>query len=200
MILNDGEQVLLEVRKHWFLLFARTWFLPLLAVLPMVGFLVIALSDIKFPFEVTMDRVWLTVFLYAIWLLILWHVAFIFWTDYYLDAWFVTPERIIDIDQKGVFAREISSTRFERVQDVTTDVSGVFATLLNFGTMTVQSAGDVREFYMRGAREPYKCKDIILDQLRRVSEEPDKVTIASEEDEVNTTKDPAKRPTEGGAA
>jgi len=185
MILESGEHVLLEVRKHWFLLFIKTWFLPVLAVLPMAAFLVIATSNVQIPFTVTMDHVWLIVFFYLLWILILWLVAFVIWTDYYLDAWFITYRRVIDIDQKGIFAREVSSLPFERIQDVTTDVSGPVATLLNFGTMSVQSAGDKREFYMRGARKPYECKDVILDQRQKVRQEPERVTIADDGEDSN---------------
>ena len=41
------------------------------------------------------------------------------WLDYYLDIWVITDERIVNIEQKGLFSREISTQQLYRIQDVT---------------------------------------------------------------------------------
>ena len=44
--------------------------------------------------------------LYYIWILVIWTVMYVSWTDYYLDTWTITDKRIIDINQNGLFSRQ----------------------------------------------------------------------------------------------
>lgn len=89
------------------------------------------------------------------------------WMDYYLDMWIITNERIIDIEQHGLFNREISEIPLHRVQDVTIQVRGIIETLLGFGTIRIQTAGE-REFDIRFVPHLYKAKDIILKYVNEV--------------------------------
>lgn len=74
--------------------------------------------------------------------------------DYYLDVWIVTNERIVDIQLKGLFARTISETRLYRVQDVTAEMKGIFATLFDYGTVHVQTAGATGRFTFEQMSDP----------------------------------------------
>ena len=91
------------------------------------------------------------------------------WTDYYLDVWMVTDKRVIDIEQKGFFHRQTSVFRIERIQDVTVETHGIVATLLNFGDIHVQTAGEGQEFIMRGIANPKYVRRVILRQQDRVT-------------------------------
>ena len=178
MILQDGEKKLLELHKHWFRCFSRLWYFPVIAVLPAAALYVIPALGYGWPLPDVEGVVPLVIYFYALWILLLWVLGFIVWTDYYLDAWIITPERVIDINQKGVFHREVSSVRFERIQDVMTDVEGVFPTLMDYGTLRIQSAGEEQMIRMEGVRNPYKNKQFITDQLKKVMEEPEAVRVS----------------------
>ena len=93
------------------------------------------------------------------------------WTDYYLDVWMVTDKRIIDIEQKSFFHRQTSVFRIERIQDITIETRGIIATLLNFGDIHVQTAGESQEFIMRGIANPKYMRRIILRQQDRATDE-----------------------------
>jgi hypothetical protein len=88
--------------------------------------------------------------------------AFYSWTVWVLDIWIVTDRKFVDIEQKTLFHRQVSTLTLEKVQDVTVQVDGIFATWLDFGTVTVQTAGQEREFVIHGIRRPYKFKEILL--------------------------------------
>ena len=68
-------------------------------------------------------------------------MGFTVWTHYYLDLWVISDRRIIVIDQRGFFNRKVSSFRLERMQDIKVTITGIIATLLNFGTIRAQTAG-----------------------------------------------------------
>ncbi|MFZ2189381.1 MAG: PH domain-containing protein [Candidatus Magasanikiibacteriota bacterium] len=62
--------------------------------------------------------------------------------DFYLDIWIVTNDRIVDIEQFGLFSRSVSEADLFRIQDVTVDVSGFWATILHYGNLTVKTASN----------------------------------------------------------
>lgn len=75
---------------------------------------------------------------YLLSVVLFWYANFL---DYWLDVWVVTSERIISIEQKGLFARNFSEQRLYRVQDVSSNVHGFLPTLLHYGDIVAQSAG-----------------------------------------------------------
>ena len=111
----------------------------------------------------------LLIFLISLLALIIWIRFFSLVTDIYLDSWTITNKRIIDIDQRGFFNRQVSSFRIERIQDVTTDINGIIATFLNFGDIHVQTAGDDQEFIIHGVPNPKAIKQNILKEVDRVT-------------------------------
>ena len=104
----------------------------------------------------------LFMFFAFLWFLFLWIVFFIIWTDYYLDVLIVTDKHVIDIQQMGLFSRDISTLRLDRVQDITTEVHGIIATLLGFGNLQIQTAGESKEFVIKGIPKPTEVKKRIL--------------------------------------
>lgn len=121
------------------------------------------------------------VFVYAVWLLALWGFFAIQWTNFYLDVWYVTQKRIIDVEQKGIFHREISNLRFDKIQDISIEVTGFIATMLNFGDIHVQTAAeDSSDFFMKDARNPERVRKIIFSQHNVESERTRHVKIEKE--------------------
>ena len=89
---------------------------------------------------------------------------------YYLDVWVVTTERMIDIEQFGLFSRSISELELFQVQDVTTDVHGVFPTFFNYGDVSVKTASENTAIVARQVHNPNLVRETIVrlaDQDRR---------------------------------
>lgn len=83
-------------------------------------------------------------------------------TDYYLDIWVVTNDRIIDIEQFGLFSRTITEIDLFRIQDVTADVHGVFATFFNYGTVTVTTASTNMNIVFRNIPDPNRVRNDLI--------------------------------------
>lgn len=152
--LENHEQVLLKVRKHWFILFIELFAVAVAALVPLfalIGFWILALNDIGAG---ALDGYGaLITFSYALWLAICVMAAAMIWTHYYLDLWVVTDRRIIVIEQISFFNRKVSSFRLERLQDIKVRVSGIIATFLNFGTIRAQTASAAEDNF-RGTGLP----------------------------------------------
>ena len=61
--------------------------------------------------------------------------------NYYLSLQIVTTERVIDVDQRGLFNREVNTLSISNIEDVNYKKSGFWGTLLNYGNVVVQTAG-----------------------------------------------------------
>lgn len=102
-------------------------------------------------------------------LLFVWFYGFLIWIDYYLDVWIITDERIVNIEQKGLFLREASDLEFSKIQDVTVDVVGLIPTVLNYGDVFIQTAGEKERFKFRQVPDPYALKSLIMAQYRKTN-------------------------------
>lgn len=96
------------------------------------------------------------VYLYA------WLAFFHSWVDYYLDIWIVTNERLLNIEQEGLFSRVISETNISKVQDVTSEVHGKLQTFLDFGEVHIQSAGEQKRFVFEEVPHPREIAQEII--------------------------------------
>lgn len=154
------EKIILIIRKDFFILFKKVLLLAILAVLPLLFFGLILLPNASMmQWAGTGSLIVLGVSAYY---LFLWLFFFFSFLDYYLDVWIVTSERIIDIDQKGFFSRTISENKIFQVQDVTSEVQGFFPTILKYGNVFVQTAGEVERFFFSEVPEPDKIRDMII--------------------------------------
>lgn len=178
--LHSGEKLELTVRKHWLVFVLSNLHLPILAILPLVfsGMFVELVASWPLVESVgSLDA--FTAFLYVLWLLALWLVLAVDFTNYYLDVWYVTDERLIDVEQKGIFYRDEATTRLELIQDVTVETAGILATFFRFGDIRVQTAAQSREFCMESVADPESVKRQISTLARHRVEKPKQVEVVS---------------------
>lgn len=168
--LEPGEHVVLQARKHWLLFLGELLPYAIIAILPFALPKLLSLAPPLTPYVAFFD--YTTPFARAalgVWLLITWTSAWGTFTKYFLNAWVLTNHRIVNIKQRRYFSREVSSLFLSRIQDVTTEVTGILSSLLGIGDIKVQTAGEDVEFVMHGIPRPEQMRDIIL---RYVAEKP----------------------------
>jgi len=169
--LEPGEKIVLKVRRHKLGLIFESMFLFLFLVLPPLLFWVSERAVV-----IKGNDLALFVSLYSLVLLIAWMIFFVIWTRYYLDVLIITDKRIIYVDQKGFFSREVATLNLDKIQDITITISGILATFLDFGTVKIQTAGESTEFIMRDVPEPSKIKSIIYELHHKQSTPPNSIT------------------------
>jgi hypothetical protein len=171
MLFDSGESIVTIIRKHWLVYVLRVLLLAFAGLLPVVlaSFLPATFREQMAAFASADELFTLALLL---WILFLWIGAFVLWTNYYLDIWIVTGKRIIDVNQRTLFHRDITSLRLEKIQDVTVDVSGLLATLFSFGTLTIHTAGDHEDIVIRNALAPARAKEKIMSLHSQAIERP----------------------------
>ena len=183
--LEEGEKIIRVVRKHWFVMLVIAVTMFILALLPLFlyFFLFFEVFNEFFGLNLAVSRELLTsvltavqkwgTFAYPLWLLILWTFFFVEWTDYYLDALVITNKRVIDIEQKGFFNREITSFNYHNIQDITVETKGIIQTLFKFGFIHIETAGDDKHriIAIKYAQNPEEARSVILQQQSKMTDQ-----------------------------
>ena len=174
---RPNEKIVLLLRRHWHAIVRYFLVFILEAVLPIIVFIVF-LNFTEYVWEKDSPIVVMIFLGASVYYLFIWLFFFHNWIDYYLDVWVVTDQRIINIEQKGLFSRTISELNIERIQDVTSEVEGKLATLLKFGDVHIQTAAEEKRFIFSEIPEP---RDVArkITELHREAERKGKMHKAS---------------------
>jgi len=155
---HTEEQVLVVTRPHWIILLGKIVEVALLLFAAMAIWVLLQsfFAGLYAAFSPLLVLL-LLLYLYAVF-------AFFFlsWAQYWFDVTIITNERIVKIDQRSMFNREISEFRISRIQDVRVEIRGLLATWLQFGDLILETAGEGPAFTFASIPHPENIKDIIL--------------------------------------
>ena len=160
--LQEGERVILAFHRHWIVVANKLTFAALLLIPPIVALAILPAVEITEGLRI------LALYVITVYIFIVLMIAFVLWMDYYLDVWIVTNTRVIDVEQKGMFRREVSEFLLSRVQDITVEIPSFVATLLHYGNLRVQTAGE-NNFTAYDIPHVDKVKDVILNEVRKAN-------------------------------
>jgi membrane protein YdbS with pleckstrin-like domain len=125
--LRENEEVKTVLKRHWIVyvmlfLFFCLWVLIVISIYMILWFNILSnLLNIVFS-------MFFMLFMYMRWL------------DHELDMYVVTTNRIMWIEQKSFLDRNISECNLSQVQEVNSETKGLFANILNYGTLSIQTA------------------------------------------------------------
>ena len=159
---RSGERVIVLVNQHtWVLLpVAITW----LVLLAIIGGALWYAGASKISSVIVGAAVLFGIF-YSIYQ---WYV----WNN---SNYIVTNQRVIKIDQIHLFSRLISEAEIDRIQEISTDISGPIHTMLNFGTVKIQTASTTGMMDLEEVPDPYNMQQEIVRIQREnagISEKP----------------------------
>lgn len=155
----ESEKVLSVIRKHWFT-YLIFWIIALLMILPVIIVAIYWALNPSSISEIVGNIIIVCGSMYALFICGLLIYGFI---DFYLDVYILTDHRIVDITQNGFFKRKISELNLRQIQDVNAQVQGLAATLLHFGNVHIQTAGEQPNFVFESIPHPYATSKKILD-------------------------------------
>jgi hypothetical protein len=146
--LDDDEVLVKVVHKHWLVgfnaLFWPTVFLALAALLAL-AFPTRPMLIVAAVFAVVVSVWWLRNFF-----------------DYYLDAWIITSEGIIDVAWHGFFHRESARILYSDIQGVSYEIKGVVGTLLQVGVIAVEKISTGDSVSLEWVKRPKKVESLLL--------------------------------------
>ncbi|MBI2552496.1 PH domain-containing protein [Candidatus Uhrbacteria bacterium] len=136
---KEYEKLAVIVKRHWVTFIPYAALFLLLAALPAGGYFFAKTYEPQL-----LATVWLPLIFVlggSAWYLFALLLFFTHFTDFFLDVWIVTNERVIAIVQKGLFHREVSQARLYQVQDVRAIVKGPIQMIFGLGDLRVETAG-----------------------------------------------------------
>jgi len=178
---EKNEKIIILIRRHWFIILVKILFWALAALMPLLFFF---LAQDLFAAIFTNETMYpIFVLFVSIYYLYMWLFTFTSFVDYYLDVWIVTNKKIINIEQKGLFRREVSEQKLFRIQDVTSELKGFFSTVINYGTVYVQTAGTEQRFVFKQVARPQRVAGIIV---KIVEQEKNYQKLLEKSDQIKT--------------
>jgi hypothetical protein len=157
---RPDEKVLLFLKRHWITPLEIVFYMTMLYAIPIViayAFFDRVTSYLEHPVFGPIILMVASVYAMGVWLF-----GFLEFTDYSLDIWIVTNERIINIEQKGLFTRVAAELHLSAIQDVTSTVHGMLHTFLDYGNVHVQTAGERTRFVFKDIPRPERIKEAIV--------------------------------------
>jgi hypothetical protein len=156
---EETEEVILFLRQHIILLLPWFFVGGLMALAPTVVF-PFALRFLKLPIAIPFGYIVVgTVF----WYLLTFGFVLMKFIHWFFNIFIVTNERIIDIDFINLLYKEFSEARLERVQDISYRTTGVLATMVNYGNVMIQTAGEQPNFVFESVPHPDAVVEVISD-------------------------------------
>lgn len=156
---ESGEEIMAILRRHWFNILVQ--FIPVVA-LSVILFFGLFFLPAFFPILNLSPFDSFFYFIESLLAMFTCVLFFLIWVDYYLDVWIVTDRRVVNIEQKGLFARTTSELALDKIQDITTEITGLFPTFLNYGDVFVQTAAEKERFIFRKVPRPNRIKDMLM--------------------------------------
>jgi len=99
--------------------------------------------------------------------------TFYSWFTWNNSQYIVTNQRVIKIDQAGLFNRMISEAEIHRIQEISTEIKGPLRTMLNFGTVRIKTASDDSRLDLSDVTDPYDVQQAIV-QIQKQALQPER--------------------------
>lgn len=107
------------------------------------------------------------------WYLILVGYVFESFLLWFFNVYIITDERIIDVDFLSLIYKDVSSAKIDNIEDVTASTGGFLASVVNYGTIKIQTAGEKTEFEFEDVPQPAKVTALLNELL--LEEEREKI-------------------------
>lgn len=155
--LNEGEEMVETVRCH-----------PIIMVGPLTAAVIFILLDFFF-LVLLFSRGWWGIAVFFAVLTVVTFLALRSWFIWSRNVFIITNKRVIDVDQHGLFSKTVSECNYEKIQDVSYKIKGVIATVFKFGSINIQTAGEVANLELNFIKNPARVQEVITDEQRKAS-------------------------------
>lgn len=162
---DDNEEFLLEIRKHPFGLF-------LIQILGFIVSVLLGIIPIAIAFNLNFFQIAdgtntsaikaILIFTGLVLSLLAFGATFITALIYKYDVIYVTNEKVAQVLYTSIFSRKLTQLGIGEVQDVSVSQSGIFPRLFDYGTLTIESAGEQQNYTFTYVPHPYPSSRTIV--------------------------------------
>lgn len=169
--LNEDEEIDSILRHHKFTFFAafvKIIILPIAVLVFIYMFGFVKFLNLFNSFILS----WIFLIIFIVWAT----YSFYQWFVWYFDVAVLTNQRVIVIEQKKLFEKTISEANLDKIQDITTNISGLLPTLLGYGSVIVQTASEANNLTLKDIAKPQSVQQKIL-HLKDIQEDDKETAV-----------------------
>jgi len=155
------ESILHITRRHYITFVPIAFLFIILILVPLVVYWLI--NQLYPGFLINDPYYQLVILFVSLYYLSLCLFFYSYFIDFYLDILIVTNDRLVDIDQRGLFARTISEVELFQIQDITSEVEGFFPSLFGYGNLVIQTASAIPKVIVHDIPNPHALRQELLD-------------------------------------
>ncbi len=169
---KDYEKILHVVRRHWVTYIPTILTHLVLAAIPFAYYIISpATTDTIAVQPAAWTLVIVAISIYELSIALFFYASFLI---YYLDMIIITNDRLVEVSQKNLFSREVSELDLYKIQDATSEVNGIVATIFNYGRLQLETAAEQAHFKFDAIPMPHELRR----ELMELSEEDRKYHAA----------------------
>jgi len=86
------------------------------------------------------------------------------------NRFYITTEKIIDVDQKGFFDKTVSQCALEKIIDISFNYKGVTQNLMNFGNISILIGQGSTKIFLKNIPHPQKVQRILSASIDEVKQ------------------------------
>jgi len=162
---EEDEKILLLLRRHIITNFF--WVLTTIVLLLIPLFFVLLNSYNINPFSlINLPIRFISSFLILYYLIVITY-ALINFINWYFNACLITDKRVIDINFSGLVYKNVSTTKFDLLQDASYNQTGFLRSLFNYGDVLLQTAGSLENFDIQAVPHPDRVVHLVEGLLGR---------------------------------
>lgn len=173
--IQPEEEVVFFLRSHWFEIIPIIFGFFVVLILPFAAYAAIQFTHPEF-FEIQTNFI-LSIIGASIFFLYAWLFLFQNFADWYLDIWIVTNQRIVNIEQRGLFGRVMSELMLYNVQDVTSEVKGFIPSMFDYGGVHIQTSAEKTRFQFDNVEHPSFIAKRVLELATEQREKQQEISI-----------------------
>ena len=154
---RQNEHIILFCKKHVIVFIRTLWTAPI-ALVFIIGLMLPPVASI-----LPQAQVWLIALVIIVFLI--W--AVLAWVDWQNDYYAITDQRVIHREREVLIRDEQDEVPLSRIQDIKIERPSFFASLVDFGNVTIEASGSHSRVRFDDIGKPDEVADILFGQLGR---------------------------------
>ncbi len=84
---------------------------------------------------------------------------------WFYRVYIITDERLIDVDFLSMMYKDVSTTKLDKIEDITSMNAGFLGSMIDYGTVIVQTAATKQEIQFESVPHPSKVTSLLNDLI-----------------------------------
>lgn len=167
-LLEPGEHMITVVRRHPIGIII-IYLEALLGVGALATLAILIAPDVFNDLSTQTNRLIVAGTILAVAILVF--VLFVATYVYRQSRLLITDRSLVQVMQRSLFIRKVSRLSLSNVEDVSAEQRGILATILNYGVLIIQTAGEMENFMFPTCPDPNRYARRILEARQAFAEE-----------------------------